>query len=110
MEHLARDCARCSRCRTRGVEFKGGSLHDGFEGFGGSGKHLALLSLVLQNTAERGNNDGFDGFGGFSGCGGFRSLKLNPLFSHPELRCQIFDPLKCLDDTDYDNPYRERER
>ena len=38
-----------------GVEFKGGSLHDGFggfDGFGGSGEHLTLLLLVLQqNTA-----------------------------------------------------------
>ena len=34
----------------RGVEFKGGSLHDGFggfDGFGGSGKHPAFLLLVL---------------------------------------------------------------
>ena len=49
------------------VEFKGGSLHDGFggfDGFGGSGEHLALLSLVLQNTGQRGNGfGGFDGFG-----------------------------------------------
>ena len=32
-----------------------GSLHDGFggfDGFGGSGEHLALLFLVLQNTAQ----------------------------------------------------------
>ena len=58
----------------RGVEFKGGSLHDGFggfDGFGGSGKHLALLLLLLQNTVPRGSRDGFDGFGGFGGCGGF---------------------------------------
>ena len=57
-----------------GVEFKRGSLHDGFGGFdpfGGSGLHLALLLLVLQNTVPRGSHDGFDGFGGFSGCGGF---------------------------------------
>ena len=33
-----------SGSRKRGFEFKGGSLHDGF---GGSGKHLALLLLVL---------------------------------------------------------------
>ena len=32
-----------------GFEFKGGSLHDGF---GGSGEHLTLLLLVLQNTAQ----------------------------------------------------------
>ena len=41
--------------RKRGVEFKGGSLHDGFGGFdglGGSGEHLALLLLVLQ-TQEK---------------------------------------------------------
>ena len=39
-----------SRCRKRGVKFKGGSLRDGFgrfDGFGGSGEHLALLLLVL---------------------------------------------------------------
>ena len=34
---------------NRGVEFKGGSLHDGF---GGSGEHLALLLLGLQNTLQ----------------------------------------------------------
>ena len=32
-----------SGSRKRGVEFKGGSLHDGFDGFGGSGERLALL-------------------------------------------------------------------
>ena len=52
----------------RGVEFKGGSLHDGF---GGSAEHLALLSIVLQNTGSRGNRDAFHGFGGFGGYGGF---------------------------------------
>ena len=44
------------------LEFKGGSLHDGFgglDGFGGSAEHLALLSLILQNTVPRGNRDGF---------------------------------------------------
>ena len=44
---------------------KGGSLHDGFGGldcFGGSGEHLALLSLVLQTTGQkRGGCDGFAG-------------------------------------------------
>ena len=43
-----------SGCRKRGSEFKGGSLHDGFgcfDRFGGSGLHLALLLLVLQNSA-----------------------------------------------------------
>ena len=54
-----------------------GSLHDGFGGFdsfGGSEEHPALLSLVLQNTVPRDDRDafdGFDGFGGFGGCGGF---------------------------------------
>ena len=43
----------------QGVEFKGGSLHDGF---GGSGEHLALLLLLLQNPGQRRNRDGFDGF------------------------------------------------
>ena len=56
-----------SGSRKRGVEFKGGSLHDGFGGFGGSGGHPTLLSLVLQNTAQGGNRGGFDGFGGHDG-------------------------------------------
>ena len=61
------------------------SLHDGiggFDGFGGSGEHLALLWLVLQNTVPR-DRDGFDGF---RGCGGFGRdgypLELNPPFRH----------------------------
>ena len=52
-----------SGCRKRGIEFRGGSLHDGFGGFvgfGGSGEHLDLLLLVLQNTEQRGSGDGFD--------------------------------------------------
>ena len=61
-----------------GLSLRGGSLHDGFGGFG---KHLALLLLVLQNTVPRGSRDGFDGFGG---CGTFdvtaTPLKLNPPF------------------------------
>ena len=55
----------------RGVKFKRGSLHDDFgrfDRFGGSGGHLALRLLVLQNTVPRGNRDGF---GGFSSCDGF---------------------------------------
>ena len=56
------------RSPEKGVEFKGGSLHDGFGGFDGSGERLALLLLVLQNTVPR---DDRDGFGGFGGCGGF---------------------------------------
>ena len=55
----------------RGLGFSGGSLHDGFDSFRGSGEHLALLLLVLQNTVPRDDRDGFDGFGGFGGCGGF---------------------------------------
>ena len=55
----------------KGVGFKGGSLHDGFDGFGGSGEHPTLLLLVLQNTAQWGDRGGFDGFGGFGGHGGF---------------------------------------
>ena len=78
-----------SRWRKRGVEFKGGSLHDGFGGFGGSGFHLALLLLVLQNTVPSGSRDCFDGFGGFGGCGGFGRdgyppLSSTLLFRHPE--------------------------
>ena len=44
-----------SGSRERGVEFKGGSLHDGFggfDGFGGSGEHLTLRLLVLKNTQK----------------------------------------------------------
>ena len=70
----------------RGVEFKGGSLHDGFgdfDGFGTSGDHLALLLLVLHNTGHRGNRDGFGGCGALGGYGGsiitVAPLKLNPL-------------------------------
>ena len=37
---------RLIRMSEEGVEFERGSLHDGFDGFGGSGKHLALLLLV----------------------------------------------------------------
>ena len=40
-----------SGCRKRRAQFTGGSLHDGcggFDGFGGSGKHLTLLLLLLQ--------------------------------------------------------------
>ena len=57
--------------RKGGVEFKGDSVHYGFgrfDGVGGSGKHLALLSHVLRNAGQRGGNcDGFDSFGGFGG-------------------------------------------
>ena len=30
----------------KGVEFKGGSLHGGYDGFGGSGEHLALQTFA----------------------------------------------------------------
>ena len=63
-----------SECRNRRLEFKGGSFHDGFDGFdvsGGSGEHSALFSLVLQNAGERGKCDGSDGSGSFVSCGGF---------------------------------------
>ena len=63
-----------SGSRKRGVEFKGGSLHDGFGGFDGAGEHLALLLLDLENTAQWGNRGGFDGFGGFGGFGGHGGL------------------------------------
>ena len=62
------------RITEKGVEFKGSSLHDGFggfDGFGGSGKHLALFLLVLRNTVPSDSRGGFDGFGGFGGHGGF---------------------------------------
>ena len=64
------------------MEFKGGRLHDGFDGFGGSRNRIALL---LQNTVARGSRDGLDSFGSFGGCGGLGRdgypLKLNPPFS-----------------------------
>ena len=44
-----------SGSRKRGVECKGGSLHGGFDGSGGSGgsgEHLTLRLLVLQNAAQ----------------------------------------------------------
>ena len=47
--------ALLSGSRKRGVEFKGGSLHDGFggfDGFGGSGEHLTLRSLIQQISAQ----------------------------------------------------------
>ena len=51
-----------------GLGLRGGSLHHGFggfDGFGLSGEHLALLLLVPQNTVPRDDRDGFGGFGGF---------------------------------------------
>ena len=59
-----------SGCRKRGVEFKGGSLRDGyggFDGLGGSAERLTLLLLVLLDTAQQGNRGSFDGFGGHGG-------------------------------------------
>ena len=53
----------------RGVAFMTG--FGGFDGFGGSGTHLVLHLVILQNIVPRGSRDGFDGFGGFGGCGGF---------------------------------------
>ena len=71
-----------------GVEFKGGSLHDGFGGFDGSGEHLAPLSLVLENTGQkRGNRDGFGGFGGYGGFGRDGYPPLNSLRLTMCLRC-----------------------
>ena len=57
-------------------------------GFGGSGTRLALLSLILQNTGQRGNHEGFDSFGGCDGLSHDSCLshKLNPLFRHPDKR------------------------
>ena len=51
-----------------GVALEGGSLHDGFGGFGGSGEHLALLLLVLQNlnAGQRANHDSFGGLVGYA--------------------------------------------
>ena len=74
MSHRPPNFGAESGSRKRGVEFKGGSLHDGFggfDGFGGSARHLALLLLLLENTVPRGSRDGFDGFGGSGGCSGF---------------------------------------
>ena len=64
----------------------GGSLHDGFggfDGFGGSEEHLALLLLVLQNPVPRDDRDGFDGIWRFRRLWRFRSWRLPPLNSTP---------------------------
>ena len=54
------------RMTETGGKFKGGSLHvgfGGFDGFGGSGEHLALLLLVLQNIVPRDSGgSGRDGY------------------------------------------------
>ena len=66
--------------KGREVEFKGGSLHNGFgsfDGSGSSGEHPALLLLVLQNKEQRGNRDGFWRFRRL------RRLKLSPLPPFP---------------------------
>ena len=34
------------------MSLRGGRLHDGFGGLGGSGEHLTLRLLALQNTAQ----------------------------------------------------------
>ena len=60
-----------SGCRKRGSSFRGVCLHDGFGGFdglGGSGKHLRSFCLSYKIQYQ---DDGFDGFGGFGGHGGF---------------------------------------
>ena len=59
-----------SGSRKRGVEFKGGSLHDGFGGLAVLTVLAVLEGIALQNTAQGGNRGGFDGFGGFGGHGG----------------------------------------
>ena len=75
--------------RKRGVEFKGGSLHDGFggfDGFGGSGKHLALLLLVLQKYRTKRQPWLFWRFWRFWRLWRFRSWRLPPLNSTPLFR------------------------
>ena len=55
-----------------GLSLRGGGLHDGFGGFegsGGSGEHLALFLLVLQNAAQKDKSDGFGSFSGYGGIG-----------------------------------------
>ena len=37
-----------SGSRKREVEYKGGSLHDGFDGFSGSGEHLTSFCLSYE--------------------------------------------------------------
>ena len=73
----------------KGVEFKGSSLSDGlgrFDRFGGSGEHLACISLVLQNARRSANYDGCDSSGGYGGLGVVTATPLNstPLFRHPD--------------------------
>ena len=57
------------RMTERGVESKGGSLHDGFGGSGDSVESTLPPFAGLKNTGQRGNRDGFDGFGGYGGFG-----------------------------------------
>ena len=87
------------RMTEKGVEFKGGSLHDGlggFYGFGGSGEHLALLLLVLQNTVPRDDRDALT----VSAVSAVVAvsvvtatpLELNPPFRNPDL-CARYKPL-----------------
>ena len=49
-----------------GLSFKGGSLHGGFDGFGGSGKHLAPpFACPTKYRTKRQTVDSFGSRGGF---------------------------------------------
>ena len=76
------------RMSEKGVEFKGGSLHDSF---GGSGEHLALIPLVLPNTQQKGNRGGLTVLAVSVvsvvvavSVVTATPLKLNPPFRHPD--------------------------
>ena len=61
-----------SGCRNRGVEFKGGSLHDGFgsfDGIGVSGDHLSALLLAQKKQVQEAAVTVSTVLGGFGGCG-----------------------------------------
>ena len=73
----------CFLARKRGVGFKGGSLHDGFGGFDGSGEHLALQNAhPTKYSAKRRPWR----FWRFWRLWRFRSWRLPPLNSTPLFR------------------------
>ena len=98
--HVSFPAGMVSGSWKRGVESKGGSIHDGFgdsDGLGGSAEQLALHSIVLQNTGPRGNRDGFNGFGGFGHDGyppetqpPFSVILIKDLSDH--LKCEMKNP------------------
>ena len=60
-----------SDCRKRGVEFKGGGLHDNFGGFDGWAVLESTLSSFCLSYKIQHNEATVAGFDGFGGHGGF---------------------------------------